>query len=206
MISNAFYLLYIHGFNSSPLSHKARVTHDYCTALGMTDRIAVPELSHVPSQAIAELCEIIEAQTLPVALIGSSLGGYYATWFAERYQLRAALINPAVNPDALWQAHLGVNRNYYSGRRYEITTEHVAQLQALRVETLQFPENLLLLAQTGDETLDYRLAVDKYKSSPSIIQPGGDHSFVNYEATLPDIFRFLAGPLKSSPHKETRKQ
>ncbi len=193
MVSSAFYLLYIHGFNSSPLSHKARVTHDYCTARGMADSIGVPELSHVPRQAIAELCEIIEAQTLPVVLIGSSLGGYYATWLAERYQLRAALINPAVNPDELWEAHLCVNRNYYSGRRYEITSEHVDQLRALRVETLQYPQNLMLLVQTGDETLDYRLAVDKYKSSPSIIQPGGDHSFVNYEAMLPDIFRFFAG-------------
>ncbi len=193
MTSSDFVLLYIHGFNSSPLSHKARVTHDYCASLGMADRIGVPELSHVPQQAIAELCEIIEAQTLPVVVIGSSLGGYYATWLAERYQLRAALINPAVNPAELWQSHLGLNKNYYSGRRYQITTEHVAQLQALRVETLKFPENLLLLVQTGDETLDYRLAVDKYKSSPSIIQPGGDHSFVNYEAMLPDIFRFLAG-------------
>lgn len=206
MTSSAFYLLYIHGFNSSPLSHKARVTHDHCTALGMADRIGVPELSHVPSLAIAELREIIEAQTLPVALIGSSLGGYYATWLAERYHLRAALINPAVNPGALWQAHLGANRNYYSGRRYEITTEHVAQLQGLRVETLQFPENLLLLVQTGDETLDYRLAVDKYKSSPSIIQPGGDHSFVNYEAMLPDIFRFLAGSHQPGLQKENHTQ
>ena len=194
MTFSDFFLLYIHGFNSSPLSHKARVTQDYCASLGMSDRIGVPELYHVPQQAIAELCEIIEAQTLPVVLIGSSLGGYYATWLAERYQLRAALINPAVNPSELWQSHLGLNKNYYSGRRYEITTEHVAQLEALRVEKLQFPENLLLLVQTGDKTLDFRLAVDKYKSSPSIIQSGGDHSFVNYEAMLPDIFRFLAGP------------
>lgn len=196
-----FFLLYLHGFNSSPLSHKARVTHDYCVAMGAGDRIGVPELPHVPDQAIAEMRAIIEAQTLPVVLIGSSLGGYYATWLAEEYGLRAALINPAVNPAELWHEHLGLNRNYYSGKRYEITEEHVAQLRRLERSPLQRPQNLLLLVQTGDETLDYRLAVDKYKSATSIIQDGGNHSFVNYEAMLPDIFRFLA----ESNNQENRK-
>jgi predicted esterase YcpF (UPF0227 family) len=198
MICSDFFLLYIHGFNSSPISHKARVTYDYCVAQGLGDRIAVPELPHVPAQAIADLSAIIAAQTLPVALIGSSLGGYYATWLAEEFGLRAALINPAVKPAGLWQEHLGENRNYYSGRRYSITEEHVEQLRALERATLHKPENLLLLVQTGDEVLDYRLAVDKYKSSTSIIQEGGDHSFVNYADMLPAIFRFLAGPCRSA--------
>ena len=187
-----FFLLYLHGFNSSPLSHKARLTHDYWVSIGAGERIGVPELPHAPQQAIAELCAIVEAQTLPVALIGSSLGGYYATWLAEQYGLRAALINPAVNPAELWHAHLGENRNFYSGRRYQLTEEHVAQLRRLERSPLQKPENLLLLVQTADETLDYRLAVDKYKSATSIIQDGGNHSFVNYETMLPDIYRFLA--------------
>jgi len=193
MTFDDFFLIYIHGFNSSPISHKARVTYDYCVAQGRADRIAVPELPHIPRQAIAELCEIIEAQELPVALIGSSLGGYYATWLAERYGLRAVLVNPAVNPGELWEEHLGENRNYYSGRRYLITGEHVAQLQSLECNPLKYPENFLLLVQTGDATLDYRLAVDKYKSCASIIQEGGDHGFVNYGAMLPAIFQFLAG-------------
>lgn len=168
------------------------MTHDYCVAMGAGEHIGVPELPHVPQQAIAEMRALIEAQTRPVALIGSSLGGYYATWLAEEYGLRAALINPAVNPADLWHEHLGENRNYYSGKRYQITEEHVEQLRQLERPSLQRPENLLLLVQTGDETLDYRLAVDKYKSATSIIQEGGNHSFVNYEAMLPDIFRFLA--------------
>src|SRR5690606_30088670 len=124
-VHDRFFLLYLHGFNSSPLSHKARQTHDYWVSLGLGDYIGVPELDHEPARAIEELQEIIEAQELPVALIGSSLGGYYATWLAEEYGLRAALVNPAVNPAELWQAHLGINRNYYSGRRYEITESHI---------------------------------------------------------------------------------
>ena len=191
-MNNRFFLLYLHGFNSSPLSHKARQTHDYWLSLGLGADIGVPELDHEPRRAIEELKEIVEAQTLPVALIGSSLGGYYATWLAEEYGLRAALVNPAVNPAELWHAHLGINRNYYSGRSYEITEAHIDQIRELQRPVLRNPENYMLLVQTGDETLDYRLAVDKYKSATSIIQPGGNHSFVNFDAMLPQIFRFLA--------------
>jgi predicted esterase YcpF (UPF0227 family) len=187
-----FYLLYLHGFNSSPLSSKARITYDYCERLGIADHLAVPELPHIPALAIAQMCEIIEAQTLPVALIGSSLGGYYATYLAERYGLRAALVNPAVKPADLWYDHLGENRNYYSGRRYWINEDHVQQLREIDTEQLRYPSNYLLLVQTGDETLDYRLAVDKYKSATSIIQEGGNHSFERYEDMLPHIFKFLA--------------
>lgn len=192
MQAPGLYLVYIHGFNSSPLSHKARQTADYFSRAGMAHCLAVPELPHEPARAIEELCAIIENRSLPVALIGSSLGGYYATWLAEHYGLRAALVNPAVRPAALWQSHLGHNENFYSGRRYEITAAHVEQLRELEVPVLRRPENLMLLVQTGDETLDYRLAVDKYKSSVSIIQPGGNHSFVNFDAMLPDIIRFLS--------------
>jgi len=186
------FLVYIHGFNSSPLSLKARQTADYFARAGLSDCLAVPELSHEPARAIDDLCSIIEGRSQPVALIGSSLGGYYATWLAEHYNLRAALVNPAVNPVALWQSHLGLNHNYYSGRRYDITREHVEQLRKLDVPEPRHPENLLLLVQMGDETLDCRLAVDKYKSSASIIQAGGNHSFVNFDAMLPEIMRFLS--------------
>lgn len=192
-----FYLLYLHGFNSSPISYKARKTFEYCERLGIADRIAVPELPYQPAEAIAQLCTIIEDQSLPVALIGSSLGGYYATYLAEKYGINAALINPAVHPASLWQDHLGENRNYYSGRRYVITEEHVAQLRELDIPALRYPQNFMLLVQTGDETLDYRHAVDKYKSSTSIIQEGGNHSFADYESMLPQIFEFLA-----TPHQE----
>lgn len=192
MSAKDFFLLYLHGFNSSPISTKARLTYDYCVQIGMAGRIAVPELPHVPALAIEQMREIIEAQTLPVAIIGSSLGGYYATYLAEQYGLNAALINPAVKPAQLWSDHLGLNHNFYSGRRYEITLEHVQQLRDIDTPHLQHPEKFMLLVQTGDETLDYQLAVNKYKSSTSIVQEGGNHSFENYADMLPQIFQFLA--------------
>jgi predicted esterase YcpF (UPF0227 family) len=191
MNSHEKYLLYLHGFNSSPLSYKARATYDYWAGQGKDKLIAVPELPYSPRDATVVLCEIIESQDLPVTVVGSSLGGYYATYLAERYDLRAVLINPAVNPAERWQEHLGEHINYYSGRRHIITRQHVEELAELDTPTLLRPQNYMLLAQTGDETLDYRLAVDKYESSVSIIQEGGNHSFVGYENMLPQIYDFL---------------
>jgi predicted esterase YcpF (UPF0227 family) len=191
MSSPEKYLLYLHGFNSSPLSYKARATYDYWAEQGKDKLIAVPELPYSPRDATEVLCDIIESQDLPVTVVGSSLGGYYATYLAERYDLRAVLINPAVNPAERWEEHLGEHINYYSGRRHIITRQHVEELAALDTPTLLRPQNYMLLAQTGDETLDYRLAVDKYESSASIIQEGGNHSFVGYENMLPQIYDFL---------------
>jgi len=194
MRTDPFFLLYLHGFNSSPISSKARITYDYCARNGLADCIAIPELPHIPALAIEQMCAIIERQSVPVVMIGSSLGGYYATYLAEKYALNAVLINPAVNPADLWHEHLGMNRNYYSGREYEITQEHVLQLRDIDTPKIQRPEKFMLLVQTGDETLDYRHAVRKYQSCKSIIQDGGNHSFLNYADMLPDIFQFLATP------------
>ena len=161
------------------------VTHTL-SSLGAMDSIG--DLAGAPFQPWDAL---ICTSTAAVTLVRSLMAERRA-WLAEHYGVRAALINPAVRPAELWQSHLGHNQNFYSGRRYEITAEHVEQLRQLDVPVLRHPENLMLLVQTGDETLDYRLAVDKYKSSVSIIQPGGNHSFVNFELMLPDIIRFLS--------------
>ncbi len=188
-----YFLIYIHGFNSSPQSHKAVVTVEYFQSMGIGHLIVVPELSHEPALAIKELQALIEIpRDKPVVLLGSSLGGFYATWLAERYNLKAALINPAVRPYLRWDQHLGLNHNFYSGKSYQITRDHIEQLRQLETESIVHPENFLLLVQTGDEVLDYHLAVEKYKASPSIIQEGGNHSFANFEEVLPGICNFFA--------------
>jgi uncharacterized protein len=189
-----WFLLYLHGFNSSPDSKKARQTLDWFTRHGLADRIAIPQLDTEPAAAIRLLQSLIESRTERVALLGSSLGGFYATWLAEEYDLRAVLVNPAVRPYERWEMHLGVQRNYYTGEEYTVTREHIDQLALLERHPLTKPANFLLLAQTGDEVLDYRQAVEKYQDSARIIQQGGDHSFVNFEAMLPQIIDFLSSP------------
>jgi len=186
-------LIYLHGFNSSPLSKKALQTRAYFESLGIADRLIVPELAYEPAQAMKDLRALVSVpRQLPVVLCGSSLGGYYASCLAEDYNLKAVLINPAVRPYLLWEQHLGENRNYYSGEAYQVTPAHIEQLREMERDPISRPGNFLLLAQTGDEVLDYRDAVEKYKNSVRIIQQGGDHSFRNYQDMLPAIMDFLA--------------
>src|SRR5690606_21817342 len=92
-------VVYLHGFNSSPASTKARQVAAYCAARGW--HCAAPQLSHDPRLAVGWLEQLLEQEGLPRLLIGSSLGGFYAAWLAERYDLKAALINPAVSPARL---------------------------------------------------------------------------------------------------------
>ena len=186
-------LIYLHGFNSSPLSKKAQQTIAHFEALGIADRLIVPELASEPVQAMKDLRALVSTpRQLPVVLCGSSLGGYYASCLAEDYNLKAVLINPAVRPYLLWDKHLGVNHNYYTGEAYQVTPAHIEQLRAMERYPISRPDNFLLLVQTGDEVLDYRDAVEKYKNSARIIQQGGDQSFQNYQDMLPGIMNFFA--------------
>ncbi len=153
----------------------------------------VPELSGGPAESINQVQSLIdELPDRQVGLIGSSLGGFYATCLAERNDLKAAVINPAVQPCLRWREYVGEHRNYYSDVVHRVTEEHVDELRELDLASLQEPENYLLLAQTGDEVLDYRLAEGLYQMGTCIIQEGGNHSFENYADFLPIIFNFLA--------------
>jgi predicted esterase YcpF (UPF0227 family) len=93
-----------------------------------------------------------------VTLVGSSLGGFYATWLAEKHGLKAVLINPAVHPHRDLRVFLGVQQNLHTGEKYELTESHLAQWEQLFVPAIT-PTRYLLLVETGDELLDYREAV-----------------------------------------------
>ncbi|MGB1237556.1 MAG: YqiA/YcfP family alpha/beta fold hydrolase, partial [Pseudomonadales bacterium] len=130
----------------------------------------------------------------PVLLVGSSLGGYYSLYLAERFaNCRAVLINPAVYPYRLLHDLLGENQNMYTGQRYQLTALHIAQLKALDVERPSDPERLLLLTQTGDETLDYREAVSKLDAITQCVTQGGDHSYQGFEQKIEQIISFGLG-------------
>lgn len=186
-------VIYLHGFLSSPQSSKARQTIDFCRESGIEDNLYVPELDDSPAVAVAKLQDYIDRhRDIPIALIGSSLGGYYATCLAERNQFPAALVNPAVRPYEHWRTYIGRRKSYYSDRMHTVTEQHVQELLDIDHEPLKHPQNYLLLVQTGDEVLDYRLAVEKYRGSTCLVQEGGDHSFQNYASLLPTIFEFFS--------------
>lgn len=188
-------LIYIHGFNSSPDSWKAQVLRDLLAGADAPADLLVPRLSHWPAEAVRQLQLLIEAASeRRITLIGSSLGGFYATWLCQQFPaLRAVLVNPAVYPDRLLADWLGENENFYTHERYCLTREHLRQLQALQVETPARPEQLLLLVQTADETLDYREAVEKYAQSVQYVQPGGSHGFDAFDRLIPAILAFAEG-------------
>lgn len=184
-------LIYIHGFNSSPASLKARQTCGWLSENAPDIPFYCPALSSKPDLASEQLQELVETIQGPIGLIGSSMGGYYATWLGEKYNLRSVLINPSVRPYEFMEEYLGENANYHTGERYTLEPRHVAMARELEVVSLKNPKNYWVLLQTGDEVLDYHQAEIKYADCRLTIEQGGDHSFQNYERYLPDILDFL---------------
>ena len=183
-------LLYLHGFNSAPQSHKAQVMKRHLEARGLGDRFACPKLPHRPFEAIA--CAEREIALRPadtVTLVGSSLGGFYATYLAEGHGLRAVLLNPAVTPQLDLESYLGTQRNLYTGEAYELTRDHIAEWRSLDTPSIH-AERYLLIVETGDEVLDYRIAVRKYAGARQIVVEGGDHTLKSFPEHLPAILEF----------------
>jgi len=181
-------IIYIHGFNSSPASSKAQVLKQRLEALGRGVEFAAPALPHSPARAVA-LLDALAKQHPGAGLVGSSLGGYYATYLAEKHGLRAVLLNPAVRPYELLAPHVGRQKNFHTGEEYDFTTRHVVELQSLEVDRIS-PERYLLLAATGDEVLDYRAAVARYRGCRQIVIEGGDHGLSDFGEYLETVLEF----------------
>ena len=183
-------IVYIHGFNSSAQSYKARLLGERIASLGRSADYVCPSLPDRPAVAMAMLKGVLrDCDPARTTLVGSSLGGYYATWLTERYGTRAILINPAVRPYALLESYRGQQQNLYTGVQYELTEQHLAELEELEVGGVT-PERYLLLVATGDEVLDYRQAVDRYRGCRQIIVQGGDHGLGDYGGHLEDVLAF----------------
>ncbi|MPS32754.1 MULTISPECIES: esterase YqiA [unclassified Salinivibrio] len=186
-------LLYLHGFNSSPQSLKARQMQDYCAQHRPDIEVLVPQLPSHSEPTVQLLNELITrfSETHQLGLVGSSLGGFLATWLSERYQLPAVLVNPAVRPYELLQDYVGEQVNPYTQERYTLEAADINALREIDVPVLSHPEQFWLLQQEGDEVLDYRQAVAKFSASQQTVEPGGDHSFVGFERYCGDILQFL---------------
>ncbi|MDO6428057.1 YqiA/YcfP family alpha/beta fold hydrolase [Thalassotalea sp. 1_MG-2023] len=186
------HLLYLHGFNSSSQSEKAILTKQYINDKNIDVIFHCPQISSSPLAAIAQ-CEAILASepNEQWGLMGSSLGGYFATYLAEKYGYSAVLINPAVKPFELLHDYIGVQKNPYTGEVYDVTEQHMHELHDLYHKKISI-NRYMMMVQTGDEVLDYRQAVEKYQGNRIIVQANGDHSFVNYQKMLPEIMVFLS--------------
>lgn len=184
-------LLYIHGFNSSARSSKALELGDWLNQRGLGEAYVCPDLPHRPAEALQLLEGLISASAKPVKLIGSSLGGFYATWLAEKHGLKAILVNPCVACHSKLTAMVGqMQKNWHSGEEYLFSAEHAAELNAFAVAAITRPERYLLLAETGDSVLDYREAVAFYAGAQQVVLEGGDHGFSRFTDFIPAILAF----------------
>ncbi len=184
-------LIYIHGFNSSSRSGKARALQSWMEARGLGEAYACPDLPHRPQAAIALLESLIAASRGAPKLVGSSLGGFYATWLAERHGLKAVLVNPCVACHEKLAGEVGrLQRNWHDGSTYLFTQEHLAELRCLALPQPTRPERYLLLVEKGDEVLDWREAAAYYQGARQHTLEGGDHGFTRFAEYLPEIVAF----------------
>ena len=182
-------LIYIHGFNSSPASYKAALLQKRMEALGRGAEFVAPTLPVSPAR-VAALLDDLAGRHPGAALVGSSLGGYYATWLAEKHGLNAVLLNPAVRPYDLLKDHVGPQQNLYTGERYELTERDVSELRELEVAAVT-PSRYLLIVATGDEVLDHRAALKRYRGCRSIVIEGGDHGLSGFADCLDPVIAHL---------------
>jgi predicted esterase YcpF (UPF0227 family) len=181
-------LVYLHGFISSPQSRKAVMLGDYVRNVASGIDYAVPQMHHRPARAVEQAlaaCRDVDAADL--TLVGSSLGGFYATVIAERLGCRAALLNPAVRPHTHFHKYLGPQKNMYTGEQFTLTQEHVDELKALQPAAITRPERYWLFVETADEVLDYREAVDFYAGALHTVVRGGDHTLVSFPEHVPEL-------------------
>jgi len=122
--------------------------------------------------------------------VGSSLGGFYATRLAQARGARAILVNPVIDPERALAPYLGRQSNPATGEQYELTPRFLAELCALKVERITDPGRYLLLAQAGDELLDWRRAAAFYAGAWQFIQGDGDHAYRDFGRQLPLVLRF----------------
>ena len=189
-------ILYLHGFRSSPSSMKAAMMAQAMAARGLSRNWACPQLPASPQAAI-ELAQGIAEQQLAqldsprqLTIIGSSLGGYYATWLAEQLDCKAVLLNPAVHAPRDLATQVGEHRMYHSAEPFLFREEYVAELAAIYPQDITRPERYFLIAATGDETLDWREMQERYSACRQRIVPGSNHGLSDFERWLPEVLEF----------------
>ena len=181
-------ILFIHGFGSCGLGDKSRVLIEHYGR----QQVLAPDLFHGPAKTIAELESLLQQYQVEL-LVGSSLGGYYATWLNGQHGSPSVLINPALSPWKLPGVQPGHHTRWCNGEPFELKQVHLDQLQDYHRPVLSSEERYLVLLQTGDEVLDYRQAAEYYRDKEVVEIAGGSHRFDQFELQLPRIDGWLRG-------------
>ncbi len=182
-------IIYIHGFGSSGRGSKITKFREYYNKKGI--KLIAPSLSYVPELAIDTLEQLIKNCENP-KLIGSSLGGFYAIYLANKYNLKAVLINPAVKATKTLLKYVEQGEmatNYYDLSRFEFNLKHLNMLKEYVVDNPN--AKYLLILQKGDEVLNYQDALNLLPNAELILEDGGNHSFEGIERYFKEIDKFL---------------
>lgn len=188
-------VVYVHGFRSSPASHKAQVIEQRVTALNTALRSGnqyfCPQLPASPNESIALLENLLRPYApQDVTLVGSSLGGYYTTWLAEKHGYRAVLLNPMTKLMPEFEQFVGVTTSFHSDEPFEFEREYIDHLRAMTVTNITRPERYFLIAAKGDELLNWRDMVAHYPGARQVVLEGSDHGLTGFENYLDDVLTF----------------
>ena len=180
-------IIYIHGFASSSHSNKVTLLKNH-----FQDVVAF-DLSYVPELAIKQLEEFIDLHINEnITLVGSSLGGFYSIYLADKYNLKVVLINPSIHPEKTLRQYIDRSvKNYSTDEGFIFKAEYIEQLKKLKTTTFN-SSNTLLLLQKGDDVIDYTEALAFLPQAKSIVESGGSHQFENFENYFTMIGSFHA--------------
>jgi len=189
-------LVYLHGFRSSPRSSKAVMTGNAVKALSSIDKPFewyCPQLLPSPKMSLDMVIQHIDQSNADrMVIIGSSLGGFYTNYLAEKYDCKAVVLNPAVRAARELAPHVGMLTAYDSDEPFDFRPEYIDELKALQVEKISSPNRYFLIAAKGDELLDWREMVDFYVGANQLILEGSDHGISEYGELLPKVLEFIS--------------
>jgi predicted esterase YcpF (UPF0227 family) len=187
------HLLYLHGFRSSPSSNKARMMASVVAQRHPQVTWLCPALAASPQQAMDEVvASVTNWPRESMAVVGSSLGGFYATWLAERFGCKAVLLNPAVYPARDLANHLGELPFWHApDQHFVFKAEFINELRSMEVEGITRPERYFAVIAKGDEVLDWREMTSHYRGADVTLLPAGDHAISDFDQHIDDVLNFL---------------
>lgn len=184
-------IIYLHGFNSSSSSSKAQLCKKYLDDKGIGDKILIPDLP-LSTDKVVSLIEKLISENEIIGFIGSSMGGFYSCYFANKYNMKGVYINPVVDDHLASMLNIvGSYKNFNNGKKDTFSIDDYESLKKYSTPVLAFPMNHFLLAQEGDEVLDQRLSLTKFKDSKISFSKLGNHQFLGFENKIEQIFDFL---------------
>ena len=184
-------IIYLHGFNSSSESKKSKILDSFLEGNKLIN-LESPNLETSPRKAIFQIEKIIKESPDRVSLIGSSLGGLYATFLADKYSLKSVTINPVVKKHISGMKDLvGIHKKFHTEEEYEFSTEDYSDLNKLGIDNLKEPLNHLSLIKMSDEVLDHKMTFEYFSKSYILSEKGGNQSYDDFFEKIPLILEHM---------------